>query len=89
MKKLMVFLLCFCSIFCFFGCKEKKEDLSLLGENKTNYEIEIDLDVENKSASVKQTIDYVLHLVQKILDINLVLRPLKLNQFHSHNQLFA
>ena len=89
MKKLMVFLLCFCSIFCFFGCKEKKEDLSLLGENKTNYEIEIDLDVENKSASVKQTIDYVNETdsILKVLKLNLY--PKFFEQGATHNQLFA
>ena len=81
----MVFLLCFCSVFSFFGCKEKKEDLSLLGENKTNYEIKIDLDVENKLAQVKQKIDYVNETDSILKTLKLNLYPQFFEQGATHN----
>ena len=46
----------------------------MLGENKTNYNISIDFDAENKSATVKQTIDY-------INETDAILKTLKLNLY--------
>ncbi|MBO5955151.1 MAG: hypothetical protein J6Q13_04230, partial [Clostridia bacterium] len=85
MKKLLVFLLCFCSFFCLFGCESKKEDLSVLGENKTNYEIDINLNVSEKSAYVKQTIDYINETgsILKVLKLNLY--PQFFEQGATHN----
>jgi len=74
MKKILVFLLCFGSIFAVCGCKNKEEDLSILSKDKTNYSITIDFDVENKSATVKQSIDY-------INETDSILKTLKLNLY--------
>ena len=71
MKKLLLFIFCFASVFTCFGCK-KKDNLSVLGKDKSNYEISINLDTENKSAKVFQTLDY-------INNTNSILKTLKLN----------
>lgn len=72
MKKIFVFLICFASVFTCFGCK-KKDNLEILGKNNTVYSIEIDLDVEQKSAKVVQTIDFInnTNSILKVLKLNL------------------
>lgn len=59
MKK---FLVCILSLFLIFGCTgcgENKTDLSTICENLTTYTLDIDLNVENKTAQVNQNINYV------------------------------
>ena len=58
MKKFLVFLLFFTSIFNFSGCK-KKDDILSLSKNLTSYEINLNLDVENKSVQASQKVDYI------------------------------
>ena len=62
MKKfLKVFIICLiacCSII-FVGCKDKKDDLSQLGENLSNYYMEINYNDETKTLYAEQTLEYV------------------------------
>ena len=73
MKKILLFLLFCTSIFTFCGCK-KNEDILSLSKNLTNYEIEINLNTENKTAEAKQVIDYVN-------STNTILKNLKLHLY--------
>ena len=57
MKKFLIFILGFVSIFTFSGCK-KNEEIVIPTENLTNYEIDLVLDVETKNVQATQTIDY-------------------------------
>lgn len=77
MKKFVIIILSFLSILPFTGCS-KKESLSELSKNLTCYNISIDLDTENKSAKVKQTINY-------INNTDAILKTLK---FHLYPQFF-
>jgi len=58
MKKILIFILCFTSIFSLFGCK-KKDDILALSKNLTEYNIDLNLDAKNKTATVKQKINYI------------------------------
>lgn len=65
-------------IFSVSGCKKKKDDLVILSQNLSNYEISIDLDVETKSVNAKQNIEY----------INNTDNILKTIKFHLYPQFF-
>ena len=58
MKKFLVVLCSFVFILSLSGCK-KKDNLSLLSENLTSYEINLNLDTNSKTATATQTIKYV------------------------------
>jgi len=58
MKKFLVLILAFTSIFTFSGCKEKDDILSI-SKNLTEYNIDLNMDVETKTATVKQKIYYI------------------------------
>lgn len=58
MKKILIVLISFMIVFSFSGCK-KKDDLKSLSENLTNYEISLNVDVETKFVTAKQTVEYV------------------------------
>ena len=78
MKKLLIFILTFISIFSFSGCK-KKEEIIIPSENLTNYEINLSLDVNTKSVEATQTIDYYNSTgdVLKILKLHLYVQNFK------------
>lgn len=44
--------------FCFSGCK-KRNNLDKISANLTNYTLDVVLDADNKSATVKQKVDYI------------------------------
>ena len=44
--------------FCFSGCK-KKNNLDKISANLTNYTLDVVLDVDNKTATAKQEVDYI------------------------------
>ena len=73
MKKFLVCLLSITCIFIFIGCK-KKDDILSLSKNLTEYKIEMNLNTENKTADVKQKIDY-------INSTNSILKNLKLHLY--------
>lgn len=77
MKKFVIIILAFLFIFPLSGCS-KKENLSELSKNLSSYNILIDLNVENKTANVKQTIVYANNT-------NSILKTLK---FHLYPQFF-
>lgn len=58
MKKFLVFLMTIALIFPFSGCS-KKNNLSELSQNLSNYEICLEFDCNTKTANVNQTISYV------------------------------
>lgn len=58
MKRFLIFILTFTSIFTFSGCN-KKNKIEIPFENLTNYTMNIHLDVETKKVEVNQTIDYI------------------------------
>lgn len=74
MKKFSVFLLCFLSLFSLFGCK-KKENLNSLSKNLTNYDININLDCENKSAFINEKVKYVNTSDQLLKNVQFQLYP--------------
>jgi len=59
MKKIFVCLFCFLFVFGCTGCVKNKTDLSTICENLNTYTLDVDLDVENKSATVTQNINYI------------------------------
>ena len=58
LKSFFVCLIACCS-FIFVGCGNKKDDLSQIGQNLSNYYMEINYDDENKSLYAEQTLEYV------------------------------
>lgn len=58
MKKLFTILAVCCLIFSASGC-QKKDNLNELSKNLTNYEITLDIDVESKSVTANQNVEYV------------------------------
>ena len=78
MKKFFMFLFCFLLILGCTGCGEKKPDLSTICGNLSTYTIDIDLNMENKTAEVNQKINY-------INNTNTILKTLK---FHLYPQFF-
>ncbi len=84
MKKIIVFLLCFGSIFAFFGC-DKRDNLNKLGENKSEYVISVDLDVDNKCAKVNQQIKYINNTDDILKTLKLNLYPQFFEEGATHN----
>ncbi len=74
---ILVIISCFVCIFCFTGCK-KSDNLDELSANLTNYTLNIDYDDSNKSAQVKESVDY----------INNTDNILKTIKFHLYPQFF-
>jgi len=72
MKKFLLCFIAFVSIFCCFGCR-KSDNLSVISKNNTNYEIELDLNVEDKTVYAKQKVDYFnnTNSILKVLEFNL------------------
>jgi len=58
LKAFFVCLVLSCSII-FVACKDKKDDLSKIGQNLSNYYMDINFDYENKSLYAEQTVEYV------------------------------
>ncbi|MBO5910413.1 MAG: M1 family metallopeptidase, partial [Clostridia bacterium] len=57
-KALIIGLISTCSII-FVGCGNKKDNLSEIGQNLSNYYIDINYNDENKSLYAEQTLEYV------------------------------
>ena len=58
LKTFMFGLVVSCSIF-FVGCANSKDDLGKIGQDLSNYHMNISFDYENKSLYAEQTLDYV------------------------------
>ncbi len=58
MRKFLIILLSFLGIFNLSGCK-KKDNISVLSKDLTEYNIEINLNTETKNATIKQKVDYI------------------------------
>lgn len=103
MKKFFIFLFSFVLILGCTGCKENKTDLSTICENLTTYTLDIDLNVENKTAQVNQNINYVnntdsilktlkFHLYPKFFEegaTEFVISNTKLNQAYPNGMSYA
>ena len=57
----------------FAGCKT--DNLSTISENLTNYTIDFDIDVANKTVSASQTVDYVNDSQEELDDVRFHLYP--------------
>ena len=77
MKKFLVILFSCVLIFLFTACR-KKDNLNKIGENLTYYEINLDLNLQNKSVKANQTVNYVNNT-------NCILNTIK---FHLYPQFF-
>ena len=77
MKKIFVFLFLFTLIFSTIGCK-KKDDLTEISQGLNQYNISLEVDVENKSVFAKQNLKY----------INKTSSVLKTIKFHLYPQFF-
>ncbi|MBR4998493.1 MAG: M1 family metallopeptidase, partial [Clostridia bacterium] len=77
MKKIFFIFLSFLFIFSFSACK-KKDNLNEISKNLTTYEIDLNLNCENKTAEAKQNVLYVNNT-------NSILKTLK---FHLYPQFF-
>ncbi len=58
MKKFLLLITCFCSVFVLGACK-KKDDFNIINQNLTNYNIEIKFDNSTKSADCIVKVDYI------------------------------
>lgn len=74
MKKFVLVCLCFCLCFSFSGCK-KKNNLSALSKNLTQYSINVDMDTTTYTASVYQKVDYVNNTGAIIKNVKFHLYP--------------
>ena len=102
MKKFFIILFSFTLVFSFSGCK-KKDNLSKLGENLTNYNISLDVDVSNKSVKAKQEISYInntknilktikLHLYPQFFEegaTDIIVSSTKVNNAYPHGMSYA
>jgi len=79
MKKILVFLICISSVIGFVGCK-KQSNLNEISKDNTKYQIEIDLDVNTKSAKVCQNVDYLNNTNEIFKNLKFNLYP----QFFKH-----
>ena len=59
LTKLLIFSAVICCSIIFVGCKSKKDDLSSIGQNLSNYYMDINFDYENKSLYAEQTLEYI------------------------------
>lgn len=102
MKKFLVFLFSFLFIFTLTGCK-KSDNIVELSKDLTTYEMDINLDIENKFATVNQTINYInntdsilktlkLHLYSQYFEegaTNCVVPSTKLNNAYPNGMSYA
>ncbi|MBQ9795721.1 MAG: M1 family metallopeptidase [Clostridia bacterium] len=74
MKKFLVILICFISIFSISGCK-KKDNLNEIGENLTLYEIKLEVDTEAKKVNAYQEVYYINNTQSILKNIKFHLYP--------------
>lgn len=74
MKKFLIVLLSFVSIFAFSGCKQK-EDLNSVSKNLTEYEISINLNTEKMQANANQNVNFVNNTNSILKNLKLHLYP--------------
>ena len=74
MKKICILLIaCFITLSC-VGCK-KQDDITNLSADLTNYELQIELDVDNKKAEVTQKVDYINNSENSLQEVKFHLYP--------------
>ena len=78
MKKFFVLLLSLTLVFPLTACKKKKDNIEKLSTNLTSYEINLNINTENKTVVANQTVDY-------INNTNSILKTIK---FHLYPQFF-
>lgn len=84
MKKFLIILLSVLSVSTLCGCS-KKDDINKLSTNLTCYEINIELDTEQMSMNVCQTIDYINNTDEILKTLKLHLYPQFFEEGATHN----
>lgn len=74
-KKFLLLLLCLIIVFSCSACGEKSDELLEISKDLTNYTIDLDLNVETKSAEVKQMVDYYNNTGSIIKEVSFHLYP--------------